>query len=212
MNGKIMNSSPMSSSEFLKKYTGKCYDQNKTVDLTSILSTCKKLNNIDLRFHRIDEISELADDMKKGINFALVKCLSENIQKEDIYFIEIPAAHLSESEDFYYLRPDEDEVVCIYYNPDSLSNGQFVEMHFSYELIKNTIKKMCNVDDFFNLLYENAKTYLIDKGTDEFAEYKDKLIHHQPDFKRGADLSDFEVFIKLEAVIFGEYDKEVTRK
>lgn len=71
--------------------------------------------------------------------------------------------------DRWYLHPDCDEVINLFYNSDSVCGGQYVENHISYADIKEADEyAKGDTDKFFDYIATSARQYLIDKGTDEY--------------------------------------------
>lgn len=76
-----------------------------------------------------------------------------------------------DSDDVFYLFEDG-RIHWVYYNPDSVSEGQYVLLIFTTEDIIDTSNATNNMDDFFDYLQEYAKEYLIDRGTEDFESYE----------------------------------------
>lgn len=75
--------------------------------------------------------------------------------------------------DRWYWQKDSDEIVNVYYNPQSNTGGQFVQNYISCDLIlrANLVAKG-DVNVFFDILQSDCKQYCIDNDTelhDEFA-------------------------------------------
>ncbi len=76
-----------------------------------------------------------------------------------------------DTDDVFYLFEDG-RIHWVYYNPDSVSEGQYVLLIFTTEDIIDTSNATNNMDDFFDYLQEYAKEYLIDRGTEDFESYE----------------------------------------
>lgn len=76
-----------------------------------------------------------------------------------------------DTDDVFYLFEDG-RIHWVYYNPDSVSEGQYVLLIFTTEDIIDASNATNNMDDFFDYLQEYAKEYLIDRGTEEFESYE----------------------------------------
>lgn len=76
-----------------------------------------------------------------------------------------------DTDDIFYLFEDG-RIHWVYYNPDSVSEGQYVLLIFTTEDIIDASNATNNMDDFFDYLQEYAKEYLIDRGTEDFESYE----------------------------------------
>lgn len=76
-----------------------------------------------------------------------------------------------DTDDVFYLFEDG-RIHWVYYNPDSVSEGQYVLLIFTTEDIIDALNATNNMDDFFDYLQEYAKEYLIDRGTEDFESYE----------------------------------------
>lgn len=76
-----------------------------------------------------------------------------------------------DTDDVFYLFEDG-RIHWVYYNPDSVSEGQYVLLIFTTEDIIDASNATNNMDDFFDYLQEYAKEYLIDRGTEDFESYE----------------------------------------
>lgn len=76
-----------------------------------------------------------------------------------------------DTDDVFYLFEDG-RIHWVYYNPDSVSEGQYVLLIFTTEDIVDASNATNNMDDFFDYLQEYAKEYLIDRGTEDFESYE----------------------------------------
>lgn len=84
----------------------------------------------------------------------------------------------------FHVRNDQEEVVWIYYNPDSDAGGQYVENIFRYDLILDAKRKTQNTDDFFDYIHSECKQYLIDIGTEYFDDYDTDKPYGKSTFSR----------------------------
>lgn len=76
-----------------------------------------------------------------------------------------------DTDDVFYLF-ENGRIHWVYYNPDSVSEGQYVLLIFTTEDIIDASNATNNMDDFFDYLQEYAKEYLIDRGTEDFESYE----------------------------------------
>lgn len=76
-----------------------------------------------------------------------------------------------DTDDIFYLFEDG-RIHWIYYNPDSVSEGQYVLLIFTTEDIIEASNLTNNKDDFFDYIQEYAKEYLIDRGSEDFESYE----------------------------------------
>lgn len=76
-----------------------------------------------------------------------------------------------DTDDVFYLFEDC-RIHWVYYNPDSVLEGQYVLLIFTTEDIIDASNATNNMDDFFDYLQEYAKEYLIDRGTEDFESYE----------------------------------------
>lgn len=72
-------------------------------------------------------------------------------------------------EEVFFVTPDKEEVVHLYFNPDSSAGGQYVENIFDFDLIKEALDSTKGISEFFSYLEEGANQFLIDINTDGFA-------------------------------------------
>lgn len=94
-------------------------------------------------------------------------------------------------EDFYDAKYDEKDFLCVdlsshavtnhYYNPDSNEGGQWVEQHWTENIIKQALDefKDCDMTQRFNrpdCLDSEPATYLIDVTSDTFDGYEKGLV------------------------------------
>lgn len=76
-----------------------------------------------------------------------------------------------DTDDVFYLFEDG-RIHWVYYNPDSVLEGQYVLLIFTTEDIIDASNATNNMDDFFDYLQEYAKEYFIDKSTEDFESYE----------------------------------------
>lgn len=76
-----------------------------------------------------------------------------------------------DTDDVFYLFEDG-RIHWVYYNPDSVSEGQYVLLIFTTEDIIDASNATNNMDNFFDYLQEYAKEYLVDRGTKDFESYE----------------------------------------
>lgn len=76
-----------------------------------------------------------------------------------------------DTDDIFYLFEDG-SIHWVYYNPDSISEGQYVLLIFTTEDIIDASNLTNTKDDFFDYLQGYANVYLIDRGTEEFENYE----------------------------------------
>lgn len=82
--------------------------------------------------------------------------------------------------DYFFYRADTEEFVGVYFNPDSNAGGQFVIQHYPIDYIKENLIEAkysetpvseFNIEDFFDVLQEGSKTYLVDVNEPDFVYY-----------------------------------------
>jgi hypothetical protein len=95
------------------------------------------------------------------------------IEYEDIVFSDY------EPEDKFYLDKENGIVRWFYYNPDNNAGGQYVENVLDFALIRES----ADAEDFFDRVEERCKQYLIDVGTDCFADYDEQFKTVPGDFE-----------------------------
>lgn len=69
----------------------------------------------------------------------------------------------------FYNIPEKKEIIEVYHNPDADAGGQFVINHYPYSLIEKAAKEE-TLENFFNVLDENADQKLIDKETTAYQQ------------------------------------------
>lgn len=92
--------------------------------------------------------------------------------------------------------PEVSDALCIYYNPDSVSGGQFVVQCISKGLIKKAVEEMNSISNFFEILDSEACTTLVDKGTKDYEEMVESLSCKIPDFTKDKS-TEVQTFSKL---------------
>jgi hypothetical protein len=95
----------------------------------------------------------------------------EDIENNGIVFSGTPC----KDEDKFYLDRENGVVRWLYYNPDSNAGGQYIENVFDFALIREAVE----AEDFFDHVGEHCNQYLIDVGTNDFADY-DELFKTVP--------------------------------
>jgi hypothetical protein len=90
------------------------------------------------------------------------------------------------TEDKFYLRPDEQRVTWVYFNPDNNAGGQYVYNEFNYWLIDHAAK-YADTEEFFDYIDAESLKYLVDVGTDGFAEADDNFNNGECDFEGCTD-------------------------
>lgn len=75
---------------------------------------------------------------------------------------------------------DKDQIMWIYYNPDSIAGGQYVVNYITHGDIKEAMSEK-TPNDFFEKLSCYATQYLYDMGTDSFDIINQKF-HQTPNY------------------------------
>ena len=83
-------------------------------------------------------------------------------------------------QDRIYLDLDNDRIEWMYYNPDSVSEGQFVTNVFDEDLLKEAIERMTDAEDAFDFIGSSCTQYLSDKGTDFYGEAWKRMETEEP--------------------------------
>ncbi|MBQ7818603.1 MAG: hypothetical protein IJ341_02780 [Bacteroidales bacterium] len=95
-----------------------------------------------------------------------------------------------EEVDYFFYDELSEEFKAVYFNPDSNAGGQFVIQHYPLDFIRdelneadyyNTPVAEFNVEDFFDCMQCQTKTYLIDVNEPEFAYYLKEYSDPKPD-------------------------------
>ena len=73
-------------------------------------------------------------------------------------------------QDRFYLDLENDKIEWMYYNPDSVSEGQFVNNVFDLDLLEEAMDGMVDPEDAFDFIGSGCLQYLSDRGTDFFGE------------------------------------------
>ena len=71
--------------------------------------------------------------------------------------------------DAFYVYPEKDMVVWIYFNPDANAGGQYVSNYLKFDDIALAMENCDDSDEFFDALSEYAEVELTDAGTPNFA-------------------------------------------
>lgn len=99
--------------------------------------------------------------------------------------------------DWCYNVPENQEIIRVYFNPDSNAGGQYVESHISYDLILEARENSHFSSDFFNIIDSGCTQYLFDINTPEFKTYVDHLKRDVPDFIGGVDEDTIKKFVEI---------------
>ena len=139
-----------------------------------------KENKLELPKHIFESRCEIADKVDDIVN----RQIKENRVTANQVLIDNNYALLRG--DKWYIRPNDNDVINIYYNPDSTAGGQFVETHYDFDSILEN--ENLPAEQYFEKLAENAgKQYLIDVDDGEFADYARELIHGEAPDAVGLD-------------------------
>ena len=84
------------------------------------------------------------------------------------------------NQDRFYLDLNNGVVEWMYYNPDSVSGGQFVVNFFSGDDIKDALVDTMDADDAFDYIRSICKRYLVDKGSAWFVEHWKEMSDSEP--------------------------------
>ncbi len=85
------------------------------------------------------------------------------------------------NEEYIFNDPSREMFRAVYYNPDSLSEGQFVIKDYTYELVLEADKNTSTVQEFFEYLELHAYTELVDYGTEDFERMLEAYDEPKPD-------------------------------
>lgn len=88
----------------------------------------------------------------------------DNILNEFVFFDQLTIPDL----DKFYKEPETDIITWLYYNPDAISNNQFVEHVLNYELIQKAEQATKSASEFFDYLQECSLQNCYDIGTEEY--------------------------------------------
>lgn len=83
-------------------------------------------------------------------------------------------------QDRIYLNLDTDRIEWMYYNPDSVSEGQFVTNVFDRDLLEEAMENGMDADEIFDYIGSSCRQYLSDKGTDFFGEAWKRMETEEP--------------------------------
>lgn len=214
MKGQILIDSIISATDYLKMVTGLHYSLTSDFEVYEIESVCEQKFSKKISFHRADQIDDLQADLQKGMCFVPVICRERSLLgdisdcRKILYYVQIfNNSPLENKKDCYYLRnpeiPEASDVLCIYYNPDSTSEGQFVVEYINRDLIKKASKEMKSISNFFEFLDSEAYTELVDKGTKDYDDMVELLLCKIPDFTKD-NCSDVQAFSKLIEFAYGK--------
>ena len=73
-------------------------------------------------------------------------------------------------QDRFYLDLENDKIEWMYYNPDSVSGGQFVTNVFGRALLEKALDESLDAEDAFDYIGSNCRQHLADRGTEFFNE------------------------------------------
>ena len=102
---------------------------------------------------------------------------------ENTSFVENPIGDA----EWCYNDPEREEILAVYYNPDSVAGGQLVEVHIGYDLILEAQEKATDEDHFFAIISSNSTQYLIDIDTPEFKEAVKEYKERPSEFEYSKD-------------------------
>ena len=85
------------------------------------------------------------------------------------------------NEEWIFNDPSRELFRAIYYNQNSLSEGQFVIKNYTYELVKEANENTNDTESFFDYLEQNAYTELVDYGTNDFENFSTAYLNVKPD-------------------------------
>ena len=94
-------------------------------------------------------------------------------------------------QDRFYLDLENDKIEWMYYNPDSVSEGQFVTNVFDLDLLEEAMDGMVDPEDAFDFIGSGCRQYLSDRGTDFFGEAWKRMETEEP-FAIGCSLTTLE--------------------
>ena len=94
-------------------------------------------------------------------------------------------------QDRFYLDLENDKIEWMYYNPDSVSEGQFVNNVFDLDLLEEAMDGMADPEDAFDYIGSSCRQYLSDRGTDFFGEAWKRMETEEP-FAIGCGLTTLE--------------------
>lgn len=84
------------------------------------------------------------------------------------------------NQDRFFLDLDNGVVEWMYYNPDSVSGGQFVVNLFSVDDITDALAETMDVENAFDYIGSACKQYLVDMGTAYFGEAWKQMSSREP--------------------------------
>lgn len=207
MKGKIIFNSVIFPDDYLEMITGEPYVIESDYEIYEISSVCEKLFSKEIAYYRADQIDKIQSALNNGISFVPVICRERSLLgdydecRDILYFVQVINNNpLDNDKDCYYLRspeiPEVSDALCIYYNPDSVSGGQFVVQCISKDLIKKAVEEMSSISNFFEILDSEACTTLVDKGTKDYEEMVESLSCKIPDFTKDKS-TEVQTFSKL---------------
>lgn len=103
-------------------------------------------------------------------------------------------------DDAFFINEENESITWIYFNPDSVSGGQYVTNMLSFDEIRKATQDHESADDFFDYLGSIANQTLADVGTEWFEEAEN-------DFRQTPDLTNCsaETMAKLTALTEERY-------
>jgi len=84
------------------------------------------------------------------------------------------------NQDRFFLDLDNGVVEWMYYNPDSVSGGQFVVNLFSIDDITDALAETMDVESAFDYIGSTCKQYLVDMGSAYFGEAWKQMNSREP--------------------------------
>ena len=84
------------------------------------------------------------------------------------------------NQDRFFVDLDNGFVEWMYYNPDSVSGGQFVINIFGADDITDALLGTMDADDAFDYIGSSCDQYLADKGTPIFSEAWQRMSAREP--------------------------------
>ncbi len=94
-------------------------------------------------------------------------------------------------QDRIYLDLENDRIEWMYYNPDSVSEGQFVTNVFDRDLLEEAASGKMEAGEIFDYIGSQCRQYLSDRGTDFFGESWKRMETEHP-FAIGCSLTTIE--------------------
>ena len=166
----------------LKKYTqdkGFSVEQEKVIKSMIENNMDSVLNILDFTFS-VTEMQDMYTAYKQGDYDKLINIVAnvKNTTRIEIegeiesgtYITTIPD-YDSLNRELFYHNPDTERITHIYFNPDSVSGGQFVISDINYDQIVSAVEKYSNDPEaFFDYLDSVSNQTLADVGSDYFRD------------------------------------------